>query len=180
MYKIDELVCSTNGYKHSGLERALKGIHEAGFRLVEIAAIPGHCAHIDPDNYTEKDVLWVYSLLQKYSMRAISISGHMDLTTDDSVARFKSRIDMANDLGLKYINTGTGEAESEESINRFYKNIERIADYAEKKGVIVALETHGGLTGSSSECIKTLANVKSDNIRINYDTANVIYYRGCD
>jgi len=60
----------------------------------------------------------------------------------------------------------------------FFRNVEEAGRYAEKAGVLVCLETHGGLTGSARECLDTLARIQSPAIRINYDTANVIYYRG--
>ena len=56
MYAIAEISCSTNGYKRADLRRALDGIAAAGFRSVEIAAIPGHCAHLDPDTARPADV----------------------------------------------------------------------------------------------------------------------------
>ncbi len=112
-------------------------------------------------------------------MRPVSLSGHMSLLTEDAVERMKRRIDLAVRLGVGFVNTGTGEAGDDPSQRAaFFRTIEGVGRAAEKAGVLVCLETHGGLTGSARECLDTLAAVQSPAIHINYDTANVIFYRG--
>ena len=178
MYSIGDIGCSTNGYKTAGLERALRGISEAGFKAVEIAAIPNHCEHISANGFTPAEIDNALKLLDRYGLKAVSLSGHMDLTGENAPALMNNRLNLARELGVRYVNTGTGEAENEDQRKLFFANIAKIAEAAQKEGIYVALETHGGLTGSAKECLATLERVCNPYIQINYDTANVIYYRG--
>ncbi len=179
MYAIGGISCSTNGYKRADLKRALEGIAAAGFRSVEIAAIPGHCAHVDPDTAGSREVSEASRLMASLGLQPVSLSGHMSLIDPKAIEKMRRRIDLAVALGVRFVNTGTGDVGEDPSQRRlFFRNIEQAGRYAEKAGILVCLETHGGLTGSARECLDTLASIQSPAIRINYDTANVIYYRG--
>ena len=79
MYTIGGISCSTNGYKRADLRRALEGIAAAGFRFVEIAAIPGHCAHIDPDTAAPGDIYEAKRMMMSIGLQPVSVSGHMSL-----------------------------------------------------------------------------------------------------
>jgi L-ribulose-5-phosphate 3-epimerase len=53
-----------------------------------------------------------------------------------------------------------------------------VIPHAQARGIKIALETHGGLTGTAQDCLRTLERLGSDQVGINYDPANVSYYRG--
>lgn len=175
---LHRLASTTNGYKGSSLERALQGIASVGLKYVELAAIPGHCEHIIPEKMGEAELAQLKSTLADYGLEAVSISGHVDLTSAIGVEALKRRIDLASELEVTIVNTGTGEAETDESKEFFFRNMLDVAKYAGSRGVTIALETHGGLTGTGPDCLATLARIGSEWVRINYDPANVIYYRG--
>ena len=58
----------------------------------------------------------------------------------------------------------------------FFANAERIADAAEAAGVVVALEIHGELMGSGAKARGVIERIGRSAVRVNYDTANCMYY----
>jgi inosose dehydratase len=124
------------------------------------------------------DVEWLRKSLRIRGLEPVSLSGHCDLATQEGVELFKARINLASELEIAIVNTGTAHSETPEAAERFFQHMNDVIPYAQERGVRIALETHGGLTGTSDDCLRTLDRLGSDWVGINYDTANVIYYRG--
>src|SRR5262249_11307012 len=109
----------------------------------------------------------------------VSVSGHSDLAKPEGVAFFKTRIDFAAALEVGIINTGVGHPANAAEEDDFFRMMKaEVIPFAQARGVKIALETHGGLTGTAPDCLKTLERLDSPQVGINYDPANVIYYRG--
>jgi len=167
------IAISTTAYDGYSIEVALEQISALGCKYVEPAAITGIIEHIKPENFNDNYVLYLKNMLHKYGLKSISFSGHVNLTDEDIVPIFKKRMDFAKKIGAKIINTNAGPWEKSAI---FYQNISAIAEYAEELGLIVALETHGDIINSGKESKKVIEKIKSNNIKINYDFANVLYY----
>ena len=166
-------------YRLFSLERALQGISRNGLKYVELASLPGYCEHFEPQDMSPGDVQAIAKLVDRYHLIPISMSGHCDLGTEEGVAQFQARMEFARDLGMKIINTGTGENTTDaEGQERFYRNIAALAEQAEAWDLVIALETHGDITGKGEACVRTMERIGSDRVRVNYDPANVIYYEG--
>jgi L-ribulose-5-phosphate 3-epimerase len=176
----NEIACTTGGYPGMDLSRVFEGLSKAGFRYVELTALPESQARIAPEHMTPEDVQALRRLMATYELTPISLSGHCDLSTFEGVELFKARIDLASELGIRIINTVTTFSESPKAVEveRFFTNMWGIIPYARERGVRIALETHGGLTATTDECLRTLERLGSDWVGINYDTANVIFFQG--
>lgn len=174
----DGIACTTGGYRASSLTRVYAGLSSAGFRHVELTAVPGPKARIVPERMGPAEVEEIRKSLDAHRLRPVSMSGHCDLASLDGVRLFKARIDLAAQLGVTIINTGTSHDATPEAEERFFMNMQDVVPYARARGIRIALETHGGLTGTASDCLRTLDRLGSEWVGINYDTANVIYYRG--
>lgn len=165
----------TNSYHTYGHEEALAGIAEAGYRYVELTAVPGWTEHVDlatPPAETRR-------LLEGYGLEAVSLSGHSDLTTPDGLVHGIAAVRWAADYGLPIVNTAVGGHQSaDENETAFLANAGALADAAEAAGVVVALEIHGDIMASSDVTIPLLERIGRDSIKVNYDTANVEYYSG--
>lgn len=174
-----KIACGLGGYHGHGLERVLRGLADAGFHYVEINAIPSPHSRVVPEQLIGENLERFQALLDSYGLKPVSVSGHSDLTCQPGVEQFKARLDFAARLGVDIVNTGAGHAESTEAEERFFAHMrEQLIPYAADRGVKIALETHGGLTGTADDCLRTLAALDSVWVGINYDPANVIYYRG--
>ncbi len=175
---IKQLGCTTNSYCKFPFERALQGIAEAGLKYVEIGAVPIHCEHVKPELMDKKQFKELKAMIEGYGLKPMSISGHCDLATDSGVRLFKKRIDFACEMEVKIVNTAAGSIKTKAEEEKFFENMKTVSRYLEERGITAALECHGGIVGTGKECRKTVERIGSDNVKINYDPANGIFYEG--
>jgi sugar phosphate isomerase/epimerase len=167
---------STNCYHGYDLEAALSGIARSGFRGVEIAAVAGWTQHLTP-GAADAEIDSLRESLGRHGLYLIGMSGHSDLTTPEGVGQFKRALDTAQKLGVTLVNTGIGGHEGGgEDEAAFLKLIPEVADYAAERGIVVALETHGSALATGQQGAGLVRRIGRENVRINYDTANVIFY----
>ena len=165
----------TNSYHTYGFDDALAGIAAAGFKGVELSAVPGWTEHVDLD----ADPAEVKRKLDGHGLTAVSLSGHSDLTTRDGLAHGIRAVEWAGRYGLPVVNSAVGGHQSaDENVAAFLQNIGELADAADAAGVVVALEIHGDIMASSDVTLPLIAKIGRDSIKVNYDTANVEYYSG--
>jgi len=182
------LAMHTGAYEKCTLERALCGIHRAGFGNIELACIYGYVEHVVPERMKEEDYKRLERLLREFDIKVVCISGAVSLigksnvpgvkkthTSEEIIELWKNRIDLAARLGTTIVNNSVGELKTKDDYDTFYKYIRIVEDYCGNKGVKVALETHGSMTGRKFRPIMEELNSKW--IGINYDTANVRYYQ---
>jgi sugar phosphate isomerase/epimerase len=183
----NQIAGSMGSYLHfrdMGWEPVLKGIADAGFRNVELSASHEWQSHIVVEEIAPKDIERLKDLLSKYNLRAISMSAHCALTNREGLDAFKRRMDLASELGVGILITGTGKWGGEEDLDTFYLNMEEVSTHAQKRDVLVTLETHGNgftgesHTGSGKHYLPIIKHINRENVRICYDTANVIFYEG--
>jgi sugar phosphate isomerase/epimerase len=165
----------TNSYHTYSFDEALAGIAGAGYRGVELSAVPGWTEHVDLDG----DPAAVRSKLEGYGLEAVSLSGHSDLTTRDGLDHGIKAVRWAAAYGLPVVNTAVGGHQSaDENESAFLANVDELADAADAAGVVVALEIHGDIMASSDVTIPLIEQIGRDSIKVNYDTANVEFYSG--
>ena len=135
---------------------------EIGIQHVEIACpAPG-------------EVDRVRDSLAEFGLTASSVIIPCQMDADDVVYRFAHYFDAAEALGVGHVFTSAKTAELDREY--VYGKLQNIGDEAEKRGIVVALETHPDLVTNSEIGLETMAGVAHPNIRINFDTANVYYY----
>jgi sugar phosphate isomerase/epimerase len=165
----------TNSYHTYSFEEALAGIAGAGYKGVELSAVPGWTEHVD----LESDPAAVREKLDDYGLTAVSLSGHSDLTTRDGLVHGIKAVEWAGRYGLPVVNTAVGGHQSAaENETAFLSHIGELADAAERAGVVVALEIHGDIMASSDVTLPLLEKIGRDSVKVNYDTANVEFYSG--
>jgi len=165
----------TNSYHTYSFEEALDGIAQAGYRGVELSAVPGWTEHVVLDE--PKDA--VRARLDHYGLEAVSLSAHSDLTTKDGLAHGVKAVTWAADFGIPIVNTAIGGHWSEdEDESAFMGNIDALADAAAAAGVVVALEIHGDIMASGAKTLPLMERIGREEIKVNYDTANCEFYGG--
>jgi L-ribulose-5-phosphate 3-epimerase len=165
----------TNSYHTYSFDEALAGIAGAGYKGVELSAVPGWTEHVDLD----ADPGSVREKLDGYGLTAVSLSGHSDLTTREGLEHGIKAVQWAGRYGLPVVNTAVGGHQSaDENEAAFLGNIGELADAAEEAGVVVALEIHGDIMASSDVTLPLIEKIGRDSVKVNYDTANVEFYSG--
>jgi L-ribulose-5-phosphate 3-epimerase len=163
----------TNSYHTYSFDEALAGIAGAGYKGVELSAVPGWTEHVD----VADDPAAVRSKLDDYGLTAVSLSGHSDLTTRDGLAHGIKAVKWTGAYGLPVMNTAVGGHQSaDENESAFLDNINELADAAEAAGVVVALEIHGDIMASGARTLPLLERIGHKRIKVAYDTANCEFY----
>lgn len=175
---LQQLAINSNTYHGYSLEEAVKGASEAGFTQIELAAVKDHTGHVLPE-MSSKQLAEIKELLRTYGMKCVGIGAHSNVMREDGIANLLKSIDLAVEFDCEYVITATGDAHNDADVIEdeaiLVKNLEPIIEKCEKLNKVLVLETHGNnfATGVS---LKKLAQSLNDRVKINYDTANVIFY----
>lgn len=175
---LKQLAINSNTYHGFSLEEAVKGARVAGFTNIELAAVKDHTAHVLPDMSRER-LNQIKTLLQDYGMKCIGIGAHSNVMREEGVANLLKSINLAVEFDCRYIVTATGDAHGDKDVIEdeevLAKNLAPIIEKCKELNKTLVLETHGNNypTGVS---LKKLAKLLGDQVKINYDTANVIFY----
>lgn len=181
----DRLAALTNSYHSYSLEEALAGIAEAGFRSVELSAVRNWTEHVSLDA-DANEIARIKNLLEQHGLEVVSLAGHSDIATDEGVAQFRKAMDLATAFGVSIVNTGTGgelhpgEEDVEALRAAFLERIDQVADDAAARGLMVCLEIHGHILPSGAVGAELIQTIGRDNVRLNYDPGNAIFYGGVD
>jgi sugar phosphate isomerase/epimerase len=162
-------------FKPFTLDEALSGLAEVGFACVEICAVKGQVEHVDPDGLDVVEIRAIRRALDRYGLRVVSFSGH-SLETELGRERLLRVVRAAAELGAGVVNTYTGEAETPERRAAFFANVQTVADEADRRGVILCLETASNMLPSAEIGRAILRKLDHQAVRLNYDPANVVFY----
>lgn len=113
--------------------------------------------------------------LSKYGLTAMSVSGGIDVANEDGIEKFDTLLNGAVNMGAKIIFVS---AKASDDIPRevTYERLRKIGDKAAAHGITVCIETHPILCHNGDVALKTMEGTNHDNIRLNFDTANIYYY----
>lgn len=113
---------------------------------------------------------------------AIAAQNHFNATSlverRQEVALVKDFIDYAEFLGASVLNifhAGWGDPEQGRRLkNEMMDCLQEVTAYAEKKAVMLALESHGPLTDNVAEFRQLFEECPSEYLRLNFDTGNLV------
>ena len=173
------VICAkTDGYAGQPNDRVLRAIADAGFRYVELEAVVSPHARYVPEQLDSAGLATVLAELRAHGVTPVSVAGHADLDDPAGVAALRRRIDFAVAVGARFVTTGTGHTDEAAAAERFFALAPDWIAATAARGVTIALESHGGLTGTGSAARQTIERLNSPWVRVNYDPANVIYFAG--
>ncbi len=170
----------TNSYHTYGLDEALAGIANAGFKYVELSAVQGWTEHV-PLSASDAQLAEIKAKLAHWGLTPSALSGHSDLTTAEGVVVGKQAVDLCEKFGLRIMNTAIGGHYSEgENKDAFMGYIHDLAGYAAKRDIDICLEVHGDIMASGALSVPLIKEIGCENVKINYDTANCVFYGGVE
>jgi sugar phosphate isomerase/epimerase len=101
----------------------------------------------------------------------------MDLGLKGSFDIFKKRIEFAKKIGACTI---ISNSSTKDKSLTFMDNIQKLADFAEKKGIVISLENPGdgsnNLIGTGKEGLEIVKRINSDYVKLNFDFLNIYTY----
>lgn len=176
-----EVIGSTIVFAPHPIDAALEGLAAAGYRAVELGAVKGWFEHIDADTVTDRELARIGAKLAEVGLEPVSISGHAHLHTPEGAARFGRVIDIAQALGMRVVNTYTGDASTEEEVEAYFANVADLCDKAARAGLRIGMETDSNLLPTAEAGVAILDRIgRPEVIGFNYDPGNVVYYTGAD
>ena len=173
---------NSNCYHGYSIEDALEGIAAAGFHYVELTATKGWTEHVFPNQSFER-LCEVKDKMAALGIVAFSMSGHCNLMDPQRLPDFVMNMRLANFFGCDYSVSSIGEAHLKDNAKAgnelLAKNIQSLVPELKKYGLKLVLELHGEhATGTVMKEIVDL--VGSELVKINYDTANCVFYGDVD
>lgn len=177
------IAVNSNCYHGFSIEEAIEGIAAAGFHYIELTATKGWTEHVFPDQSFER-LLEIKDNLERHGLKPFSMSGHCNLMDEVRVDDFVKNIRLAAFFGCDYIVSSIGEAHLKDNAvadnATAARMIAALVPHLERHGLTLVLETHGKEHGTGRVLSDIVKRVGSDRVKINYDTANVIFYGRVD
>ncbi len=113
--------------------------------------------------------------LSKHDLTCMSVGGGIDLVNEDGIDKFDVLLNGAINMGAKLI-FASAKASDDVPLEVTYERLRKMGDKAAAHGITISLETHPILCQNGDVGLKTMEGVNHDNVRINFDTANIYYY----
>ena len=159
------------------LDEAIHGIAATGCACIDLFVASNHLAY-------DLDAVGAEALAGRLGALNLSVqclNANLGLMDATGVERTKMAISLAPKMGARFISdTIAGPDSHEEDLDLFMANIGSVADHAEAEGVTVCLETHGDKTGCGRQIVEVVRRVGHPRVKINYDTANSMFYGGAE
>lgn len=175
----NSICLNSNTYHGFTLEEAVEGASRAGIKLIELAGVNGWTEHVRND-YTDAQITEVLDLLKSNDIKAIGMCGHTNIQTKEGQETFKKNLQLAQRLGVQYVTLSTGETHGDGSVigddTELVNIIRELGLFAKSLGLDMAIETHGNNFATGQNVIALLKKVNLPNVRLNYDTGNVVFY----
>lgn len=173
---------NTNCYHGYSVEEALGGIHSAGFHYVELTATKGWTEHVFP-NQSFEYLEGLKSKMKELDLIPFALSGHCNLMDAERLSDFVMNIKLAAFFGCDYIVSSVGEAHLKDrevsSDEILIENIKGLIPYLEQFKLRLVLEIHG--QHATGKILKDITDAAASPwVKINYDTANVIFHGKTD
>ena len=173
------IAANSNCYHGFSIEQAIDGIRRAGFHYIELTATKGWTEHVFPDQSLER-LCHVRELLETADLTPVAMSGHCNLMDPARVEDFILNIQLAAFFECTYIVSSVGEAHLKDRAvadqDEIARNVEQLVPLLTRYGLTLVLETHGREHGTGAALADIVRRVGSKRVKINYDTANVIFY----
>lgn len=121
-----------------------------------------------------EDVEAVQAKLRQYELAPLVMRGSTDLSKPSSVEELAAQTAVCRRMGVKYMFISPKRNGADKSV--VYERLRQAGDAARENGVTIVLETHPDLGTNADVHIETMRQINHPNVRVNFDTANIMYY----
>lgn len=157
------------------------------FEFIDFAADLGTLDAVELTSYywAEQTAEYAKKLAAHAAKRKLAVSGvpvgnkftlKDDAKRKDEVKKVQEWVARAGEVGAKTVRIFAGELEKGEKLEDAQKRvvaaIEECLPAAEKAGVVLALENHGGITATPDQLLALVKPIKSVWLGVNIDTGN--------
>jgi sugar phosphate isomerase/epimerase len=162
-------------------EEGVRRASEIGYKLVEPLVHNGRELLSEGGYYhsfsMDNDPLEMKDILDRYCLKASALSAHCPLMRPEiSVPYLEKAIRFAAAIGTNVVNTDEGIRpgwlEDEECFQVMRYTLKKVLQIAERHRVYIGIEPHQSISKKTEGLLRIATLVKSDFLRVNYDTGN--------
>ena len=178
-----QIACAAWGFREKSWREYCEMTAAMGISNLEIQAGRGAPCHVLIEA-TAKEIEQTKKVARETGVRIVAVAGSSDFTSpnpaalEESIRFAQQQIDLTAQLGAEVVRLFTGGLAWESVPALIYTRLQyalnRIGEYAESKGVKVAIENHGGPTANGATIVRMMQGVRSPAVGINYDPANFL------
>jgi sugar phosphate isomerase/epimerase len=160
------------------LEYTFRVISEAGFRKVDLLARMPHFSVSDPTFSLET----LKGLSRQYRLRVANIGSYCgqgfsspsEADRRAAMEDLRKTLDTAQELGARSIRVTPGDGKRS-SLDALVPHFREAAEHAEKVGISMGIENHGGeISGDPEACAEIARKVGSKRFGVLYEPANLM------
>lgn len=172
---------SAGSFAEFDLRSDLQRMARLGLRHLELLAVgKRHFSSLAPEEMDDDAVAALQGQLEVAGIAVMSVAVGAPLNDRAGVELLKKRLDFAKRLGVSVAQASAGEANDAMERQILLRHLAEAGDYAANLGIVLALEIHPGLTQSGHAARILMAELDHPQVRVNYDTANVVFYNDLD
>jgi len=140
--------------------------------------------------------LYMKKVFEKFNVDVAILGCYKNLSNPDPkqlkeiVKTYKAHVRFASLLGCGVVGTETGAVNTEykyepenhsvEALDIFVQNVREVVDYAEKSGVILAIEpVWSHIVNTNQRCREVLDRIDSPNLQVIFDPVNILCAANC-
>ncbi|MDE0181916.1 MAG: sugar phosphate isomerase/epimerase [Caldilineaceae bacterium] len=174
---------STWGTPTVPVDAIVRHLAGLGFEGVELTVLSHHTTALE--KLTPEERRRIPKLLQEHNLELPAIAGHVSLMDEvpDSHAANLDRLKQTIDLAVEWASpdgppaidtTAGGTPEDWDSrLDMLVARLQEAADYAQARGVVIALEPHvGSIIDTPDRTLELLRRVGSDALKVNFDISH--------
>jgi sugar phosphate isomerase/epimerase len=173
--------CTTLPYAPFSLDRALQGIHAAGFRHVALytthkdegKAVPV----IGPDDPAEK-AKEVGKRCRDLGLEPVLMFSGIYPEAKEGLEVLTRRLQQASAAGIAQVLTFGHTKGGNRAL--WVERFRKLGPIARDLGVLLVVKQHGGETGTGAACAEITREVADDGVKVNFDAGNVLDYLNVD
>ena len=177
------IACHTNSYGHLGGTAAIESIRSAGLEFIEfpIRTAGFRSRRNDPPLVTTESTLAELTAVERLlTQNGVKVSSCTCIAGNPAepanLTAMLRKLDLASHFGVKFVVADAGAPQDDDERQRIYASLSQIGDHAARLGITVCFETHRGLCVNHREMLRTMADLAHPHLRLNFDTANILYY----
>ncbi|MHA1684130.1 MAG: sugar phosphate isomerase/epimerase family protein [Promethearchaeota archaeon] len=164
------LACRIGSYG-SYILHSYEHLHEIGVNFIERQL---------PSGDDEAEML--EDILEEFSLKVSSFQGHFDPLNQKAFKKqVETTISMAKRFGTTIIFASIKAPEKEKKKLKLFEKLRELGDAFKENDLKLCMETHPNLVTNGKVGRETMEQINHENVRINFDTANMYYYnKGID
>ena len=176
------------GFRETPLEMQFKITAEMGLPELELGI--ANAPNDIPLTASDDELAKIKKMSENYGVKISCAATGDDFTTGtEDIAKIKKVIDICKKLGVKYLRIFAGftalKDVNDKKFDTMTLALKEVCEYADAKGVVPVIETHGGVNGfedgvehfmsttTDLETLKKILSLLPENARVCFDPANL-------